>query len=92
VIEGYIATDGGLKCQTDICGAVCCRSAHFRPDREPPCEYLTDHLTCELHDVGGKACKPLGCAEYPRSQVDIDMINELAEQGGFAERCLLRFA
>ena len=76
-------------CRTEICNAVCCRSSHFRPDRNPPCEYLTDKNSCELHDVGGPSCKPKGCYDFPRNQADIDMINKLAEQKGFKERCLL---
>ena len=90
MILGYIATDGGMRCPTDICGAVCCKATHFRPDKRAPCEYLTDKLTCELHDVGGIKCKPMGCVEYPRSQRDIDAINRLAESAGFTERCQLR--
>ena len=93
MIKGYIiASDGGLSCPTDICGAVCCRATHFRPDRPPPCEYLTDSNSCELHDAGGKACKPVGCAEYPRGQADIDGINRQAEEMGFTERCQLSFS
>jgi hypothetical protein len=41
--------------------------------------------------VGGRACKPVGCADYPNNQADIDMINKQAEQNGFSERCQLRF-
>lgn len=90
MISGYIATDRGDRCPTDICGAVCCRASHFRPDKGPPCEFLTDQLSCELHDAGGIKCKPWGCAEYPKNNADIDSINKQAEAHGFTERCQLR--
>jgi hypothetical protein len=90
-VTGYVIENGIPRCPTEVCNAVCCRATHFRPDRPPPCEYLTAKNTCELHDVGGRACKPVGCADYPNNQADIDMINKQAEQNGFSERCQLRF-
>lgn len=90
-VTGYLTgPDGQKRCPVDVCGAVCCRASHFRPDRKPPCEYLTDRLTCELHEAGGPSCKPVGCWTYPRSQADIDAINRLAEAAGFEERCQLK--
>ena len=92
MLSGYIIDEGGNKsCPTDICKAVCCKATHFRPDKKPPCEYLTAKLNCELHNVGGVKCKPLGCYEYPRSQADINAINLQAEKEGFSERCQLEF-
>ena len=76
-------------CDTSRCKAVCCRAQHFRPDRQPPCEYLMDDYRCELHVVGGINCKPMGCALYPRNQYDIDCINADAERLGLKERCHL---
>ena len=79
-----------MECDTALCKAVCCRAQHFRPDREPPCEYLQSDCRCELHAVGGIGCKPFGCVEYPRRQRDIDAINRDAEKLGLTERCHLR--
>lgn len=89
-VSGYIIEEGKApRCPIEICGAICCMSSSFRPDRKGPCEYLTKELSCELHKIGGPRCKPLGCHEYPRSQADIDAINKLAKDLGFTQRCQL---
>jgi len=36
-IEGYVYENGIPRCPTEICKAVCCRTASFRPDRLGPC-------------------------------------------------------
>ncbi len=85
------AENGGMRCQVEICKAACCRCSSFRPDKPGPCEYLTERHTCELHEVGGDACKPKGCADYPQTQSDIDGMNQQLESAGIQERCLLQF-
>ena len=85
------AENGGMRCQTEICKAACCRCSSLSPDKSGPCEYLTERNTCELHEVGGNSCKPVGCAEYPLAQSDINGMNEQIEAAGIQERCLLRF-
>ena len=62
----------------------------FRPDKPGPCEYLTDRNTCELHEAGGVACKPLGCYLYPQQQSDVEGMNRQLEQSGIALRCHLK--
>ncbi len=85
------ADNGGMACPVDQCKAACCRCMSFRPDKPGPCEYLTERHTCELHEVGGDNCKPMGCVNYPLSQADIDGMNQQIEASGITERCLLRF-
>jgi len=91
MIRGYILakSGGGYACDTSICKAACCRSCSFRPDKDGPCEYLTDDYRCELHVVGGIACKPVGCAEYPSSNADVTVMNRMLEASGIKERCHL---
>lgn len=92
MVTGYIKDEYGREvCPVEVCKAVCCRAQHFRPDKNPPCEYLLSDFMCELHKVGGLACKPKGCGDYPRSQADIDGVNEAAKRAGLTERCSLRF-
>lgn len=87
-VSGYVSDGkGGLRCPTEICGAVCCKATHYVPGLQGPCSHLTADLLCGLHGGG----KPAGCATYPLSQADIDKINEQAERAGFPERCQLRF-
>lgn len=83
------AANGGMRCQTEICGAICCKTWSFRPDTPGPCEFLTEDLQCELHLVGGPPCKPMGCAQFPLSQADVDGMNAQLEALGVPERCLL---
>ncbi len=87
-ILGYIVEDGKRRCPTEKCGAFCCKSASVFPDMPPPCEYLTEKLSCYFQDRGGVGAKPFSCVQYPRSQVDIDHMNKDAV-GDY--RCHLRF-
>lgn len=85
------AKNGGYRCPVEICKAACCRAMSFRPDKPGPCEFVTDGHECKLHLIGGLACKPLGCVQYPKDQADIDAMNEKLEAAGIAERCQLEF-
>ena len=90
-IKGYISDENGnIRCPTEVCNAVCCRSSHFVPGIPGPCDFLnTCTNRCGLHELGGPKAKPVGCFEYPRNQADIDSINRQAEAAGFTERCQL---
>ena len=85
---GYIQEGGRNRCPTEKCDAFCCKTASVFPDASPPCEYLTDKLSCYFQDRGGIGAKPFGCVAYPRNQADIDAMNKNAV-GDF--RCHLRF-
>lgn len=90
-VRGYVAaSNGGLACEVARCKAACCRAMSFRPDKPGPCEYLTKRFTCELHEVGGPPCKPLGCVQFPQSQADIDGMNAQLRQAGIEEHCHLK--
>lgn len=80
------------KCPTEICNAVCCRTADLLKGAigSGPCQFLNEKtLGCKLHEKG-RACKPIACLVWPVRQGDIDSTNEKAERLGFKERCQLK--
>lgn len=88
-VEGMVAG----RCPTEICGAVCCRTADLLDGAvgSGPCRFLNEEtLGCRLHEKG-RACKPIACLVWPVRQGDIDSTNEKAARLGFKERCQLRF-
>ena len=87
-VLGYVWDGkGGRRCPTEVCDAHCCKTGSLFPNMPPPCEFLTDELSCSFQDRGGLAAKPFGCVSYPRSQHDIDNMNKDAPEG---KGCQLR--
>ena len=85
-VEGYV--DG--KCPTDICNAVCCRTASLQGRvGEGPCEFLQEDNLCRLH-VMSPHCKPVSCLVWPTSPISIEQTNKIAERLGLEGRCQLR--
>lgn len=77
------------ECNTDICGAMCCKVMDWTGKVGGPCEYLDTDLKCKLHkqDIH---CKPISCLLWPIKKVDIIATNALAERFNMPERCLLK--
>lgn len=77
------------ECDTDRCGAVCCKVADWRGRVGSRCELLRDDLRCSPHAERGPACKPVSCLLWPLRPIDVTKTNELAERLGFEWRCHL---
>ncbi len=77
------------ECNTDVCGAMCCKVMNWKGVVGERCEFLDDDLKCMFHkrDVH---CKPISCYLWPTKQVDITTTNDLAKRFNMKERCLLK--
>ncbi len=88
-VTGYVDDgNGGLRCPTEICGALCCVKINWKGVNGQRCEFLTDDLRCMFQAERGMACKPMSCAAWPKQQLDVDFVNERWAQG--AKRCCLK--
>lgn len=89
-VLGYIKTDTGLRCPTEICHAECCQVADPN-NKMKPCPFLRqDDFLCGLQADMGIDWKPQLCRECPQKQKDIDVVNRIAEVRGSPYRCQLR--
>jgi len=85
-VEGYV--DG--KCPVDKCGGLCCEKVPLLGQMDQgPCEFWNEGTKlCHLHERGGIGVKPLSCVSWPRSQLDIDTVNERYAVG--EKKCYLK--
>lgn len=77
------------ECDTERCGAVCCKVADWRGVVGEQCAHLLPDMRCSPHAERGMATKPISCALWPLRKVDVDKVNELAERFHFTDRCHL---
>jgi hypothetical protein len=89
IVQGYVKDEQGrLSCPVDVCKGACCRTADIYEGRvgTGPCRFLNEKHQCDMHG----AFKPISCAVWPVSPLDIESVNEKLERLGIKERCQLK--